>query len=440
MSLSPLSARVLALAEIERRRRSKKLVTPSFRGAAADIQNNTAAECIISGPSETGKTFALLYSVHNLLMRYPNARATLVRKVRATIYGTVLETYKRVIEYGDMAVTPYGGVNPSMYLYANGARLYIGGMDNPGKILSGERDVIVVNQAEELDAQDWEYLITRTTGRGAVVPYPATIGDANPAAPEHWILKRAAAGTLKLLKSYHMDNPSLHDGTDWTEQGRRSISRLQGLTGARYARLYQGEWVADDGDDAFLPSIALWDNCVADVAPATSHQPVIIGLDGAVSGDTFAAVAVSRNPDIDNAIVVRDVRVWSPTDKPLDYGAIENEIREMLDTFNVVQVTYDPFQLHYLAQRLSGVVWCKPFIQGADRLEADAQLRSLIVQRQIAHDGTAAVLRAHLGNADAKMDESGHKLRMVKRHAAAKIDAAVALSMASYRALELNLY
>jgi phage terminase large subunit-like protein len=43
-------------------------------------------------------------------------------------------------------------------------------------------------------------------------------------------------------------------------------------------------------------------------------------------------------------------------------------------------------------------------------------------------------------NADAKIDDTGHKLRIVKRQSHLKIDAAVALSMAAYRALELNLY
>ena len=112
----------------------------------------------------------------------------------------------------------------------------------------------------------------------------------------------------------------------------------------------------------------------------------------------------------------------------------------MIERFNVVQVCYDPFQLHYLAQRLTDVVWCKPFNQGADRLEADVQLRSLIVHRKIFHDGSFHELRSHLGNADAKVDDTGHRLRMVKRNASGKIDAAVALSMASYRTLELNLY
>jgi phage terminase large subunit-like protein len=96
--------------------------------------------------------------------------------------------------------------------------------------------------------------------------------------------------------------------------------------------------------------------------------------------------------------------------------------------------------LHYLAQRLTDVVWCDPFNQNAMRLESDAQLRTLIIQRGIGHDGSMTTLREHLMNADAKIDDTGHKLRIVKRQSHLKIDAAVALSMAAYRALELNLY
>jgi hypothetical protein len=434
------STATLVAAELERRRRERAARVPLFRGAALEVQTITSPEWIISGAAETGKTFAMLYFLHMTLSKYPKARATLLRKVRATVYGTVLETWKRVIEFGDERPYPYGGVNPSMYIYPNGSRLWIGGMDNPGKILSAERDIIAVNQAEELDSKAWEYILTRTTGRGAVVPHPMTIGDCNPSSPEHWILQRHQAGHLKLLRSYHQDNPTLHDGRDWTAQGRRTLDTLSNLTGSRQARLFAGEWVADDGEEAFLPSIAMWDSCQAAIPALTGEQPMVIALDAAVSGDTFALVGVTRHPDNSDAVIVREVRIWEPSGEALDYASIEAEIRALIRDYNVVQVNYDPYQLHYLSQRLSDVVWCKAFNQGADRLEADANLRALIIQRRLFHDGAFAGLRAHIGNADAKMDETGHKLRMVKRHANAKIDAAVALSMATYRALELNLY
>lgn len=432
--------RVYALAELEKRRRAR-VGRMQFRGAAAEAQTISASEWIISGPAETGKTFASMYRLHYQLSQNANARATILRKVRASIPGTALETWKRVVQFGSMRPKPYGGVNPYLYVYPNGSICWIGGMDNSDKILSAERDYIYVNQAEELTADDWEKLTTRTTGRGAVVKNPMLFGDCNPSDPDHWILHRAQSGDLILLRSRHQDNPTLHDGTDWTAQGQKTIGKLQSLTGPRYSRLYLGEWVRDDGPESFLPAMAMWDQCATDDIPAlTSTQPVVIALDAAISGDTFALVAVSRDPADEERVIIRDCRMWVPGETALDYTVIEREIRSMIDRYNVVQVAYDPYQLHYFAQRLSDVAWTEPFSQTTERLESDVTLRTMIVQRKLLHDASFHQLREHIANADAKIDESGHKLRLVKRASHLKIDGAVALSMAVYRALELNLW
>ena len=427
--------------ELERRRRAGALRMPAFRGAALAVQSLTAKEWIMSGPSETGKTFATLYRLHTLLTTHPGARATRLRKVRASLYGTALDTWERVIQYGTMQPKAYGGTKSSLYVYPNGSRVYVGGLDNAAKILSGERDYIYVNQAEELTADDWETLTTRTTGRGAVTPHPMLFGDCNPDDPEHWILSRTNSGALTMLTSRHEDNPTLHDGAEWTVQGRRTLDTLDALTGPRYSRLRMGEWVYDDGPEAFLPSIAMWDGCITDVTPLDGRQPMVIALDAAINGDTFALIGVSRNPRDDTGLLVRYEQVWVPNgDSSIDFTQIELVLRDLIERYNVIQVAYDPYQLHYLAQRLTDVVWCDPFNQNAMRLESDAQLRTLIIQRGIGHDGSMTTLREHLLNADAKIDDTGHKLRIVKRQSHLKIDAAVALSMAAYRALELNLY
>lgn len=435
-----MTSPLLLQLEMERRRRAGILTAPAFHGAALTVQNTHAREWILSGPSETGKTFATLYRLHMLLSTYPGARATILRKVRASLYGTALDTWERVIRYGTMQPKTYGGTKSSIYIYPNGSRVYVGGLDNAAKILSGERDYIYCNQAEELTADDWETLTTRTTGRGAVTPYPMLFGDCNPDNPEHWILSRAQAGALTMYTSRHEDNPTLHTGIDWTAQGRKTLSVLDALTGVRYSRLRMGEWVYDDGPESFLPSIAMWDACGIDLPPIDPNQPMIIALDAAISGDTFALIGVTRNPTDDKSLIVRYEQVWVPNGVPLDYLEIESVLRNLIKQYNVIQVAYDPYQLHYFAQRLSDVVWCDPFNQNALRLESDAQLRTLIVQRLINHDGGSTTLREHIQNADAKIDETGHKLRIVKRASHLKIDAAVALSMAAYRALELNLY
>lgn len=222
--------------------------SPAFRGAALTIQTLTAPEWILSGPSETGKTFATLWRLDQLLRQTRKAQAALMRKVRSTIGPTVLRTYLRVLALSGSGAVAYGGKNPEWYDYPNGARLWIGGMDDPGKVLSGERDFIYVNQAEELTQDDWETLSTRATGRGAVTETPMLFGDCNPGPADHWILRRKEAGSLVLLESRHADNPSLfNDDGAPTEQGVRSMATLDRLTGVRRQRLRNGLWVGAEG-------------------------------------------------------------------------------------------------------------------------------------------------------------------------------------------------
>jgi hypothetical protein len=233
------------LAEKKRRRQRHGGAAPTFRGANLEVQSYRAPEFMLAGPSETGKTWATLWLLDLLLRETPNAQAGLLRKIAADIGPTVLVTYKRVVERSRSGAVAFGGEKPEWYDYPNGARLYVGGMDRPGKVLSGERDFIYVNQAEELTLNDWETLSTRTTGRGAVTETPMLFGDCNPGPADHWILKR---DLLKVFYSLHRDNPSLfgEDGT-LTGQGVKTMTKLDALTGIRRARLRDGKWVGAEG-------------------------------------------------------------------------------------------------------------------------------------------------------------------------------------------------
>lgn len=220
---------------------------PVLRGAALELWKFRGPEAIIAGSAETGKTFGMLFKGDAFLWKYPGAQAVLCRKVRDTIFPTVLQTYQRKILGPNSPVKPYGGERPAWFDYPNGSRLWLAGLDDPGKALSSERDLILVNQAEEVDEDNWQVLSTRTTGRARNAPYAQLLGDCNPGPPTHWILRRAAEGPLKLLHSRHEDNPTLHDGRDWTAQGRRTLAALDGLTGVRKQRLRFGRWVAAEG-------------------------------------------------------------------------------------------------------------------------------------------------------------------------------------------------
>ena len=213
-------------------------------------------EVIVEGPAETGKTLAACWRVHLSCLKYPGAQWAIVRKVQSSIYGSVLQTLERVIK--GAPVEAYGGNKPEAYIYANGSKVWVGGMDNPDKVLSSERDGIYVNQAEQLALNDWETLGTRATGRGAVMPYTILMGDCNPGGSKHWIRERAKAGQLRMIKTTHKDNPTLFDPVtgEITEQGKRTMAILDNLTGVRRKRLLEGLWATAEGAvyDLFDPA------------------------------------------------------------------------------------------------------------------------------------------------------------------------------------------
>ena len=224
---------------------AERAVLP-LRGSNLRLQASTEPEIILSGPSETGKTIAALTHLDTLARATPHMAGAIVRKVRADMDSTVLKTWRERVLRPDVRI--YGGEKPEWFGYPSGARIYVGGIDRPGSVLSGELDMAVVNQAEELALADWEILTTRTTGRAGHLAHPQLIGDCNPGPPLHWIKQRAQIGQILLWESRHEDNPILFtDDGAITEQGQRTLSRLDALTGVRKQRLRFGLWVQAEG-------------------------------------------------------------------------------------------------------------------------------------------------------------------------------------------------
>jgi phage terminase large subunit len=246
-------------------------------------------EVMLEGPSETGKTISSLQKLHLTCCLHANTQAAIIRKTYASITGSVLQTYEKKVIGG--GVKKFGGDHPEWFDYPNGSRVWIIGLDNPTRTLSSERDMIYVNQAEELILAEWEYLLTRTTGRAGNIPHPQLIGDCNPGAPSHWIRSRKS---LRRFQSRHEDNPTLFDPLtgEITEQGKRSLSILDNLSGARKQRLRFGLWAQEEG-------------AIYDIYDETRHKcaafpiprvwPRVVGIDP--FGAFIAAVWLAFDPE-----------------------------------------------------------------------------------------------------------------------------------------------
>lgn len=211
-------------------------------------------------------------------------------------------------------------------------------------------------------------------------------------------------------------------------------SEEQILPPNEFSRMHRNQWVTSE--NVFVPA-EWWDACQGEYPEFDARLAVVVGMDAGVSSDYFALVGVSRINDITYA---RFCKVWKPPKGgKIDFADVERFIRdELLVSYNVVQIAYDPYQTHDLAMRLRGVVWCFEFTQGAPRLEADKQLFDCIRDRRIMHNGNVELTEG-VKNANSKSEGDVDKLRIVKRAAHLKIDPCVALSMANSEARRLSL-
>jgi PBSX family phage terminase large subunit len=213
------------------------------RGAALELMYCKAREVLLSGPAGTGKSRAALEKINLVAMQKP-IRAAIVRKVRSRVTQSAMITFEQKVLPQPSAVKWHD--TDQEYRYPNGARVVVAGLDDPDKLGSTEFDMVYVQEATELDEQDWGMLLRGL--RNNQLSYQQLLADCNPSYPHHWLKRRCDEGKTVLMESRHEDNPLLFndDGTH-TDFGTEYIRTLDSLTGFQYQRLRLGLWVAAEG-------------------------------------------------------------------------------------------------------------------------------------------------------------------------------------------------
>jgi len=235
-----------------------------------------------------------------------------------------------------------------------------------------------------------------------------------------------------------------------------ATQRALSLTAKEARVLLEAAWEDTDEDSQFLPSMELWNRLESNSIPLLSAtDPLVLGVDAGKGrfndeADCFAIVGVTRHWDPSlrrSHCAVRYCRIWTAgAGQSIDFQGTELqpgpelELRRLCKQYNVIQIAYDPYQLHDMMTRLQKehVAWTEEVGQSKERLQADSDLLQVIIESRITHGGEI-ILQDHLKNADKYVDDAGSKCRIVKRHEKRKIDAAIALSMAVYRCLYLNI-
>ena len=212
----------------------------------------------------------------------------------------------------------------------------------------------------------------------------------------------------------------------------------------QYERMHHNQWA--DSTQSFTTQ-GMWELCRRHPIPkAPDHIPWVFAVDAGVSNDLFAIVGVQRRDVLVDGERVTYIlpgycQTWkaAPGEK-INFDEPEAELRRLVQHYRVLEINYDPYQLHSMMTRLRRQLPTdvREFPQGVERLKADKQLYDMVLQQRICHDDQTE-LTAHMVNADADINKLENRLRIIKRRDDLKIDAAVAFSMAAYRAQYLNI-
>jgi phage terminase large subunit-like protein len=205
-----------------------------------------------------------------------------------------------------------------------------------------------------------------------------------------------------------------------------------------FRRLWLNEWTSNESE--FVP-LEMWSSCYApDLRP---FQPgdtryMTLGVDASTSRDHTGAVGCVWNRELKTVDVVY-VRSWKPLKSSLrdgkptvDLSGLRDEIIRLKKTGRLRAVYFDPYQLHQLSldMRKAGVNM-RELPQTTARTESGQALYYAIASKTIRHFNHPD-LNEHIANAVAA--ESGRGYRLAKERTSRKIDLAVALSMAHFKA------
>lgn len=332
-------------------------------------------------------------------------------------------------------------------VFTNGAILYCGGIKDATRWFGGNVNFCHFDEGSRYpDASALKTLIGRARVLGPLGEMPQVFLTTTPA--KNWlydyfgdIRDNDPFATFKTLARVYTvktsDNIHLSPGYE--------SSQRDALTASEARQYLEAEW-EDISDIEKFVNLIWWDSNREELPGLTRSEPMVLALDAATGGesstlaDCFAIVGVTRHPHRKQDIAVRYCGIYQPQQgQLLDYEPIEQEVRRLCKEFSVIEVTFDPTQLHDMTQRMQreGIALFKRFNQGQERLVADKDLQNLIASRRVSHDGNP-LLRTHIDNAYVKKYGTDG-VRIVKRTASLKVDGTVALSMGTNRCLYYNL-
>ena len=155
------------------------------------------------GGSRSGKTMSLL--THIIETCYHNegsgAVITICRKTFPSLRASVMRDFFEILEREDLYNPAFHNKSDSTYKLFGNLIEFIS-VDMSVKVRGRKRELLYINEANQLDLEDWRQLILRTTGRVLI--------DFNPSDEFHWLYDSVIPrDDCDFFQTTYKDNPYL---------------------------------------------------------------------------------------------------------------------------------------------------------------------------------------------------------------------------------------
>lgn len=166
------------------------------------LQKDRNKIVVQQGGTRSGKTYnILLWIIFDYCQRNQGKLVTIVRKSFPAVRGTVMRDFFDIIRQHNLYKEEYHSKSNSEY-DVNGNKVEFISLDQPQKIRGRKRDLLFINEANELNYEDWQQLIFRTSEQ--------IIIDYNPSDEFHWIYDKVLTrDDCSFYKTTYVDNPFL---------------------------------------------------------------------------------------------------------------------------------------------------------------------------------------------------------------------------------------
>lgn len=154
------------------------------------------------GGARSGKTYNTVLFLVMRLLSHPGTLLSIVRKTLPALKGSVYRDFEDNMRRLNLWDPKAYNKSEMIYRYPNGSEVEFFSTDNEQKLRGRKRDILFVNEANEVSFMEWKQLKMRTTTL-SILDYNPSFGD------DHWLCQlNTDPGTYHFTTTYR-DNPFL---------------------------------------------------------------------------------------------------------------------------------------------------------------------------------------------------------------------------------------